>query len=247
MTNALELWRDPIWQSIGVLVAVVFGLVTSVLTVVTLHLTRRRKALTYEVMSVTPLAASKAYVEGKALALFDLEHAHNAQELLVQFENAGNMPIVSSDFERPVRVILNESAKILTADIAKFSPKSLTVGVQQEGTSVILLPALLNSRDRVTLRIVAADFAGDIAVDGRIAGVANIRELQSSREVGKIMFWSATAVTLVASLLGPILPLFGVEFEEPLWKWAIIANFGQIAYGLFSMLFPKVIDRFDAW
>jgi hypothetical protein len=242
MTNPLELWRDPIWQSIGVLVAIIFGLITSVLTVATLYLTRRRKALIYEVMSVRPWAVSKGYVEDKAKALFDLEHARNAQELLVQFENTGNMPIVSADFERPVKVILNDGAKILTADIARFSPKSLTVGVQQEGTSITLLPALLNSRDRFTLRIVAADFAGDIAVDGRIAGVANIKGLQGCRETGKIMFWCGTAVTIVAWLLGPILPLFGIEFEEPLWKSALIFNFGYILFSILMMIFPKILD-----
>ncbi len=131
MTTAADLWRDPIWQSLGVLAAVGFGVITLVLGVVTLYLARRRKLLTYEILSVTPLAAIKDDIGGRVQILFDLEPANDAQLLLVKFTNSGNLPIIFTDYERPVRVVLNKGVRILTAGITEVFPSSLNVTVQQ--------------------------------------------------------------------------------------------------------------------
>jgi hypothetical protein len=173
--------RDSIWQFIGAIVGTIAVIVAAVFGYLTYRVTRRRKALTYEVLSISSLARLHEDVRGHIRLLFDDQEVSDVKLALVRVTNSGNQPIISPDFERPLKFTIdqsNESARILTAGVSKTVPDNLGAEVVSTQSEVILAPLLLNTGDSVTINILTTLFDGDISVDGRIIGVKSIERGQ---------------------------------------------------------------------
>jgi hypothetical protein len=246
MGNSQGLWRDPIWQSIGVVVAVLFGVATLLLGIITILLTRRRKALTYEILSTTPLAAVHDDVGGRLQVVFDGQVVRNVQLALIKFTNSGNVPIRADEYERPVRLIVNENARILTAGITETFPDSLKASIENDQTSALIAPVLLNKGDSITVKLLAADFYGKIFIDTRIVGVSDIKELkisdiESNRSLLLASFIGVAFFVMVYLLL--TLFLGKNENVKSFFIGTWIATGGALFFGILRLLFPNVIGR----
>ena len=98
-----EIFRDQIWNFIGVIIACV----TLLITVILYFLQKHKKGLSYEILSKTSLLTNKEKLEGKIKILYDDNEVQNVKFLEIKILNTGNIGIPSSDYERPLRFIFD--------------------------------------------------------------------------------------------------------------------------------------------
>jgi hypothetical protein len=196
-----EFLRDPFWQFVGA----VFTLVALAVTVLLYFLKRRRKVLSYEIISRTSLMSVKEEVKGRVQILFDGTPVSDAHMIIMKVTNTGNVPIVPSDYLRPVKFSLGETVQILSAEVMETNPDNIEASVKVDAEAVVLTPVLLNGGDSITLKILLAQFEGEIDVDGRIVGVKHI---QTARE---------NSLPFVVVVIGAVMTIGGMllaTFQE---------------------------------
>jgi len=103
---------------------------------------------------------------------FDDEQVRRVHLVEVALTNTGNAPILSADFERPLRVSLEGDSRILTVEVTKTKPEELEPPVTFEPSRIEIGPLLLNPGDGLTAAALVADLEGSPSLDGRVAGVS---------------------------------------------------------------------------
>lgn len=222
-----EILRDPVWQFIGA----TFAFAAVVVAIFLYWMQRQRKALSYEIISRTPLLSMEEEVQGKLQILFDDKLVQGVHLVAVRIINSGNVPIVSADYERPVNLSFGENTQILTAEVSETNPEILRATAAIEDTKVVLAPVLLNSEDSITLKILVSQFDGQISVDGRIVGVKGIRKSVDGRAQYFVlpiggMVLAVVSLALWMRTLPRCLP--SPEKLTPSWPYLMIALLGCI-------------------
>ena len=146
-------------------------------------------------------------IRGTIQVLFDGTPVQDAQLIIVEIINSGNVAIKSSDYERPISLD-GENIHILTAEVTETTPDNLGASINIEGTKVLLNPTLMNGKDSITIKTIVGQFNDQITVEGRIVGV---KEVQKSTKRNKIQ-----AIYLVGGLgggliIGSLLDILEVE------------------------------------
>lgn len=172
----LDLLRDPVWQFVGALLA----LITIASTIIMYLIQRQRKRLSYDVISTSQLLTIREELEGKLQVLYEGQPAHDIRLLVVKLMNSGNIAVSSSDYERPVSFETGPSSKILSAVVTEVDPQNLDADVTVGDGRVTLKPLLLNPADSVTMKILVSDCIKPITVDGRIIGVNKIGNVEKA-------------------------------------------------------------------
>jgi hypothetical protein len=174
--------RDAIWQFVGAILGA-FAIAASIVIAV---LQRRRKRLSYEVVTQLPLLTVQEEIQGRVRLYFDNQALDDVTLIAVRLINDGNLPLRSLDFETPLVIHFNDAAHVLSSEIIEQRPTDLPVDLDSDGTSVSIAPLLLNPRDYVKLKCLVTGFER-VAISGRIAGVASIRLARSSLRVAYIL------------------------------------------------------------
>jgi len=219
-----DILRDPVWQFVATILAVI-----AILVSISLYLKqRRRKMLSYEIVSRTPLLSIEEEIKGVLKILYEGEPVQQVHLIVTTIMNSGNTPILVNEYERPISLGFGEEAQILTAEIAKTQPDSLRASTSIEDDKVTLQPTLLNGGDSITLKMLVSKFDGEITVDGRIVGV---KEIQESRE-SVVKIFGLSVIGFVMTMAGT----FGTTIfseREPLWWGSLfLMLFGLPVYAL---------------
>jgi len=211
-----EFLRDSMWQLVAVLLALV-----AVFVPILVYLKQRtRKSLSYEILSLNPLLSVENEIKGDVQILYQSKTVEQVHLIVLKIINTGNMPILSTDYERPISLSFGEESKILTTEITGKNPDSLRPSARIEEGMIVLAPILLNVRDSVTLKMLVNKF-GKVTVDGRIAGVREIKETEKKvlryyiLAVGGITiqivgFFLPSIPSILFVILGGILGIFGL-------------------------------------
>src|SRR6266853_5074399 len=96
----VDLLRDPAWQFVGA----VFALIAIVASVWIFLAQRPKKRLLVQTVARVPLVALGSNGIPGLQITFNGNAVENASVFQVRVENIGNVPIVAADFEHPVRV-----------------------------------------------------------------------------------------------------------------------------------------------
>jgi hypothetical protein len=207
-----EFLRDSSWQSIGALV----GLVAIIVTVALYRLQRRRKSISYEVVSLTPLLSVKEEVRDRVQILFDGKDVLDAHMLIVKVRNSGNVPVLPSDYERSIQFGFGEQTQVMSAEIVETDPSGIDADVSVLSRSVTLRPVLLNAGDAITVRVLLAQYDGSFDVTGRIVGV---------REIGKTRLRPPTVLLQLVWFLLTVLVSFVLDTvvpqQPPIRLWSL--------------------------
>ena len=220
----MEFLRDPFWQFIGAVLA----LIAIAVSVVLYLLQRKRKVLAYEIVSRTPLLSVKEEVKGRVQITFDGQPVSDATMVILKLLNSGNVPILPFDFLRPVNIGFGKDAQILSAEIIETNPDNIEASVEVGAQTLTLVPVLLNGGDSVTLKVLLTRFEGDVDVNGRIVGV---KQIQSVKE---------NPMPLVAVFGGMIATMIGVSFltlqerPEEFGVSIVLAGYTLMFSGMFS-------------
>ena len=203
----LEILRDPVWQSIGAICA----LITIIASVSFYWMQHGRKELSYEIVSRTPLLSVAEELQGRFQILFDGKPVNKVHLIVLRVSNTGNTPVIATDYERQVSFKFGEGARILSSEVSEADPKSLAASVVSNESGIALQPILMNSGDSVTIKTLLSRYGGNIEVDGRIVGVKEIGQ-RGARSAWDVLLWcglTLSCLSLAVVAVKSIQPLFG--------------------------------------
>lgn len=166
--------RDQIWNFIGVIVSIL----ALVITIFIYLFQKRKKEISYEVISNNALLTTREKLAGKLKVLYDEHEVENVRFLIIKLCNTGNIGVPSEDYERPIKFILSNNSRILSAEIILQKPTTLKCELSILENEIELKPVLLNAKDYLVLKIILSE--GDsnkIKVDARIKDVQEIKNL----------------------------------------------------------------------
>lgn len=138
---------------------------------------KKRKEISYAILSKVQLLSVKSEIKEKVTILFEdkpTQQVHLAEILIF---NSGNISVVKEDFKRPISLGFGNKAQILSAEITETSPENLEAEDRIQGKKVVLKLELFNSNDSVLLKMLVSRLS-DIKVDGRIVGIKKINEFR---------------------------------------------------------------------
>jgi hypothetical protein len=227
----LDLLRDPIWQFLGFIIgllALVIGTWAS--------LRGRAKKLTFEIISKTPLLNLNLDAADQRLKLsFRGKPLQNAEIALIKIINSGSTPIKPDDYEHPLRVMIGETSKILDAQVVQRSPNNLIVPLSSdESTFLAIDPILLNSGDYFVIQAITTPQA-EISVDGRIAGVKEIKTEVHKRKSRRVM--TTIFIWVVAIAIGSFIASGFTDYKT---LFVVIAAGFSTFFG--GVILPRLID-----
>lgn len=88
--------------------------------------------------------------------------------------NTGSKAVLSSDFDKPIEIVLEDGARIITARITATSPSEMPVEISTTEHVVRIAPHLSNSGDSISLNIITSGKKPAYGVRARIAGVPHV-------------------------------------------------------------------------
>ena len=175
----MRVLRDPIWQFIGALLAVV----AVAIAVVSIVLNLPKKQLDVVLVSTIPLVSVSGEASGDVEVYYRGSKATNVYLSQVRVMNSGNQPITEDDFSRPLSFSFSPN-QVVEASVIGSTPESLPITLTQSAPHEIQMnPTLLNAGDSASIRfIVLGNSSGfnEPKVAGRIVGV---RRIEVSRPV----------------------------------------------------------------
>jgi hypothetical protein len=170
----LELLRDPDWQFVWQPVNVVLMLAAIAVAFWIYRLQRPLKKIEYAVMAATRLLTVREEVEGKVQVLYEGTPTKDLSLLILRIQNAGSVPVATTDFEVPYSLQFGSKAKVLSVEATKCNPPSLSPELAAEGDRITLRPTLLNAGDTIEIKALVADFDGEVSTAGRVLGVSRL-------------------------------------------------------------------------
>ena len=133
------IFRDPIWQFVGATIA----LVTLAANVGVYLRTWRRKAISYETLSNTPLLSTTDQFASRVKVVFDGTPVEGVRFAVFRVQNSGNLPVTPQDYGMPITVSVGPEARILAADIAGMKPRQLRPVLKVEPSRISIAPLLI--------------------------------------------------------------------------------------------------------
>ncbi|MGC1374657.1 MAG: hypothetical protein WA821_00430 [Anaerolineales bacterium] len=192
----LEILRDPIWQT-------VLGIVAIIIAISALRLQQNIKEISCKILSIAPLFDIKDDLQGKLKVLFDNKPVENAFLIVFKIANSGKIPVTADDQKRAITIDFG-AEKILTAEIIEEQPFDIDASLATENCSVILKPTLLNPGDAVTIKTVAESFNGKISTSARIVGAKQIETIMpdSDMRIGWLKNYKRAIFGAIAGIIG---------------------------------------------
>jgi hypothetical protein len=195
--------RDPIWQFVGALLAVV----AVAIAVVSIVLNLPKKQLDVVLVSTIPLVSVSGEASGDVEVYYRGSKATNVYLSQVKVLNSGNQPITEDDFSKPVSFSFSPN-QVAEASIIGSAPESLPITLTQSAPHEVQMnPALLNPGDSATIRfIVLGNSSGfsEPKISGRIVGVRQIgvsRPTNSPSWTEGVLRWILISLGIVSIFL----------------------------------------------
>jgi hypothetical protein len=162
---------NPAWTAAATLLAVI-----AIATTIVLYRRGKARKVLACAASSTSLVSVRSEAQGKIKVLYEDDPVTGVHLVTFSLSNSGNVPIPADDFERPVVLELGANAVPLpgTIEVKEAKPAELQPNVSAEGATLIVEPLLLNPGDSFSIAALVRDFAGPLAVDGRVVGVSKI-------------------------------------------------------------------------
>ena len=171
----MDFLRDPIWQFVGVMIAVV----TLYFSISIPLQQKNKKEVLYEIVSTSSLSSFKISSKIKMSILFAGRHLSDVSLVYLKLWNNGSAEIEPNDYIEPITFNFGTGVKILEAIVLDTEPKDIfeKVTIEQSTHKIIIHPLLLNSKDYVILKVLLDKFEGVINVNARIKGVKQVKNL----------------------------------------------------------------------
>lgn len=217
--SPLDFWRDPIWQSVGVGIAILFGIISIFLWRLDRQMQNKQKEITYTIVD-TPIASVSEAVKDKIELRFEGKVVEDVSLVTLAIVNTGNSAVRREDYEVPIKFELG-GRTYLTGEVVRMQPEDLikpedlkeVLTPQPDGVSV--LPLLLNPLDSVGIKMLVAG-QGKIRGTARIVG-GKITENDPERQPITLSIWSSIVkpgIGCVGMMVGLIVLLVVVNLPN---------------------------------
>jgi hypothetical protein len=193
----MKIIKDPAWQFVGAVVAVIALIVT-----VSIYLISRPvKRLQVQILSNSPLISVNTDISSQIQILYNDKPVQTLSLILLRFENVGNEPIKESDYSEPIRISLSPKAEVGEVTVQETKPEGIDLNPRVSATNQVeIARALLNPGDQVVIKVLALNNDGTLKVEARIVGISNL-EILSALEDSTLSNNSASNERLIAILL----------------------------------------------
>jgi len=185
------------------------AIAVTLITFLTTWVIPRGRQLQAVILSKTTLLDSDAGGPPANLRLIYRDReVSNISTIEIRIKNSGGQPIRSEDIDEPIRIILQKTEEIISADIVSSQPQDLPVRTSLVNNSVELTRTLLNPDDQFIVRVTAVPRPNMQSlvqnVTGRIVGVRQI-DFQPSlpttrREVGLLTSILLQIITAIMTI-----------------------------------------------
>ena len=225
--NLFNFMRDPMWQFIGVVIA----LVALVVAITAIVIQLRRKNLSYEVVNI-PLLTVEEEIAGILRILYDEQPVRDVRLIKIRLVNSGQLPITPEEYIEPITVDFGEEAKILSVDVFEKNPPDIHGTSTRDGGKVTFSPVLLNSGDFLSIKMLVSHFKTSPVVSARIVGIKRIRQAKDSQA----NMWLAS-FGLIIMVGGFLISFRSRPGPRPPVRAAEIWGLGTALIGNFTMAF----------
>lgn len=89
--------------------------------------------------------------------------------------NTGSRAVLTKDFDKPIEIVLEDGAQVITARITGTSPSEIPVEISTTEHIVRISPHLSNSGDSISLSIITSGKKPAYSVRARIAGIQHVK------------------------------------------------------------------------
>jgi hypothetical protein len=163
------------------------------------QLNRKRKALSYRIVTKTTLFGVDKEIGGRVQVLLDGEPADKIGLVLIDIENSGNEPIKPEEFVRPLVFTFAPDTRVISADVTAMKPENLGAAVSFEASSVTVAPLLMNSGDEMSIKVLLKQFDGKVHGDARIVGIRDVKRRyeNSGIQVARTATWLSLVTTII--------------------------------------------------
>lgn len=166
----IDLLRDPVWQFVGVVIA----LLALALPLVIYQHQRDRRELAFGVFYETPLLGVSRELAGRVQITLDGQAIPNLRLVVLAVKNSGNRPILAVDFHTPFVIRFGTGVTALSAQVARRVPENLPVNASLSNNEVHIPPLLLNPGDFAIIKVLTTGGAASPTADVRLAGVSRV-------------------------------------------------------------------------
>ncbi len=217
----MRLLRDSIWQFIAALIT----LVALAWAVYTYAGARETKSLRVEILANSPMISVKDDVSKDISILYKDKPVRTLSLMLLRISNTGNVPILETDYSRPILFSLSPDAEIGEASITETKPKGLPIYPSRiTPNQVELSRSLLNPGDQALLRILALNNDQTLDLTARIAGISDIKllaGLSDQTQPNKSADPFFPCMLLLLALLGFVIAIWYESDDGIRWRQAL--------------------------
>lgn len=198
----MKILKDPVWQFISVVVAVI----ALIATVIIYLIDRPVKRFQVQILSNSPLISVNTDISSQIQILYKDKPVQTLSLILLRFENVGNEPIRETDYSEPIRISLSPQSEVGEVTIQETRPAGIDLNPKViTANQIEIAKVLLNPGDQAVVKVLALNNDGTLDVEARIAGISNV-EILSALEGSAEANDSASTKNLIAILsLGSIL------------------------------------------
>lgn len=180
--------------------------------------------------------------------LLDGEKLESPYAASLELINTGSNPIMSTDFDAPIEVVLADGARYVNAQITSTNPRDLPIQLDQTDRALRIAKHLSNPGDSVILSVVTSGKNPKFDVRSRIAGISQISFVDQSIPKPKV---NAIAIGI---LLTAALGLFAVTsfsmlimFTRPMYRvpMRVTVLTGFSAYLGAIVCYSRLLEKFE--
>jgi hypothetical protein len=135
-TQPTDIWHDPLFLGIlGVVSTILAGLLGVGITYYVYRRQRRKKELTYQIVSDAPIADIDPSISSRVKLSLDGKPVENVSLVVLKLWNSGNAAVKREDYDEPVTFEFNGRAMV-SSDIIETDPPEFRETLQQEFASI---------------------------------------------------------------------------------------------------------------
>lgn len=209
----MKLIKDPVWQFVAVVVAVV-----GIIVAVSIYLIGRPvKRLQVQILSNSPLISVNTEISPQIQILYKDKPVQTLSLILLRFENVGNEPIRESDYSKPIRILLSPNAEVGEVTVQETKPEGINLNPTVSASNQVeIAKALLNPGDQAVLKVLALNNDGTLKVEARIVGIPDLKILSalegSTQSKESVPYW------IVFMLLGVVILIIIIVISALIWN-----------------------------
>ena len=223
----LDLLRDPVWQFIGALLAIL-GIAAAFWIY---WLQRQTRELAFGIVSSRRLLSVADELSSRVTVQLDGQTVKNLHLLVYGIKNSGHRSIAANDFERPLSISFADG-RIVSAEVASQVPPNLGARLDASESRVVLQPLLLNAGDQILLQILLSAPSSAASIDTRIVDVPALAPINVQPRLPPF-HQSGMPPLIVISLAISAVSYFVVSEEKSRFVYVL----GFAGFAVFSALF----------